>query len=141
MNESSVLQVCPRSYNTYKKSSEIPARRQASKRWKRPAISDLTELQAVAIRHPADGSHQGQEVRQLNSHRPVDPSRRDTRIRIAELLQEAYGRCERQDQEERTKLLRFLLSNCQVDGETIRPTYRKAFNLFAKGPNLKHRRR
>ena len=55
-------------------------------------------------------------------------------VHILELCNKAYDMYLRKEPLERAKLLRIILSNCSLDGVTLCPTYRKPFDLFAKGP-------
>ena len=52
---------------------------------------------------------------------------------ILELCNRAYSLYLQQEPFEKAKLLRTILSNCTFDGVTLCPTYRKPFDLFAKG--------
>jgi hypothetical protein len=59
-----------------------------------------------------------------------------TGLRILELAQTAYFLSVAQNPLEQAGLLTTLLSNCTFDRGTLCPTYRKPFDLFAKGLKL-----
>jgi hypothetical protein len=56
-----------------------------------------------------------------------------TGLQILELAQTAYSLYVAQNPLEQARLLKTLLSNCTFDRGTLCPTYRKPFDLFAKG--------
>lgn len=60
-------------------------------------------------------------------------------VSFLELAQGAYSLYLSQSVEEKAKLLRLILSNCILKGETLCPTYNKPFNLIVKSArkNLK----
>jgi len=57
----------------------------------------------------------------------------DEGIKILELANKAYFLYQKQDADEKRKLLNYLLSNCKVINGTLCPTYRKPFDLIAEG--------
>lgn len=54
-------------------------------------------------------------------------------VHILELCNRAYDLYLNQTPHERSKLLHYILSNCTLNDGTICPTYRKPFDLIAKG--------
>lgn len=51
-------------------------------------------------------------------------------VRILELANKAYFLYLKQPPAEKAKLLRIVLSNCEIDAATVDPTYRKPFDLI-----------
>jgi len=54
-------------------------------------------------------------------------------IHILELAQKAYSLYIKQKPAEKRRLLNFVLSNCTLNDGTLCPTYKKPFDLIAKG--------
>ena len=63
----------------------------------------------------------------------INPDYVNQGIKILELCNSAYGLYLEKSSMERAKLLRCILSNCTLDNVTLCPTYRKPFDLIAKG--------
>ena len=57
----------------------------------------------------------------------------DEGIKILELANKAYSLYQKAEVQEKGKLLKYMLSNCQLTNETLYPTYRKPFDLIAEG--------
>ena len=57
----------------------------------------------------------------------------ETGIRIIELAQKAHSLYLNQNAREKRKLLDTLLSNCNLEGASLYPTYKKPFDLIAEG--------
>lgn len=55
-------------------------------------------------------------------------------VSILELAQSAYSLYKQREPLEQANLLRTLLSNCEIKGLTLYPTYRKPFNYFVETP-------
>ncbi|MDH3892833.1 MAG: recombinase family protein [candidate division Zixibacteria bacterium] len=55
-------------------------------------------------------------------------------VSILELAQSAYSLYKQREPVEQANLLRTLLSNCEIKGLTLYPTYRKPFNYFVDTP-------
>lgn len=55
-------------------------------------------------------------------------------VSILELAQSAYSLYKQREPLEQASLLRTLLSNCEIRGLTLYPTYRKPFNYFVETP-------
>lgn len=71
-----------------------------------------------------------------------EPARLLTTSRTLELANKAYFLYVRQKPTEQAKLLKMVLSNCQIDAVSITPTYRKPFDLiFARAKNEEWRAR
>jgi len=62
------------------------------------------------------------------SHRYLDDG-----IRLLELASRAYDLYSKQSAEEKNKFLKIMLSNCILQGGTLRPTYKKPFDILARG--------
>ncbi len=56
-------------------------------------------------------------------------------IYILELAQKAYSLYLKQILSQKRRLLNLLLSNCTLDDGKLDPTYKRPFDLLAKGPN------
>ena len=71
-----------------------------------------------------------------------EPARLLTASRTLELANKAYFLYVRQKPTEQAKLLKMVLSNCQIDAVSLTPTYRKPFDLiFARAKNEEWRAR
>ena len=55
------------------------------------------------------------------------------RVKLLELANKAYSLYLQQPSYEKARLLRIVQSNCSWDGINPRPTYKKPFDLLAKG--------
>ena len=60
----------------------------------------------------------------------ADPERLLDGVRILELANKAYFLYLKQPAAEKAKLLRIVLSNCNIDAASVDPTYRKPFDLI-----------
>ena len=69
----------------------------------------------------------------IEKHKNANANYFEQGIYILELAQKAYSLYLRQIPSEKRKLLNFLLSNCTLNDLTLYPTYRKPFDLLAKG--------
>jgi len=76
---------------------------------------------------------QDQVAGQLDRLRGAQRNYVDEAAEILELAQTAYSQYIAQEQVEKRKLLRLLLSNCTFDGVTLYPTYKTPFDLIAEG--------
>jgi len=54
-------------------------------------------------------------------------------LKLIELAAQSYALYVKQPPEEKNKFLKILLSNCTLERTTLWPTYKKPFDLFAKG--------
>jgi len=70
---------------------------------------------------------------QIKSHESANTKDYTAGVQILELANQAYDMYLRQPMEERGKLLKTLLSNCTFDRGTLYPTYKKPFDILAKG--------
>ena len=70
---------------------------------------------------------------EIEKFQQADRNYVDKGTQILELAKNAYSLYQKQDFEEKRKLLKCLLSNCTLDGLTIYPTYNKPFDLIANG--------
>ncbi len=70
----------------------------------------------------------------IEEHEDADSSYLAQGVHILELSQKAYSLYVRQKASEKRKLLNFVLSNCTLADGNLTPTYRKPFDLLAKGP-------
>ncbi len=78
-----------------------------------------------------------EELRQIKEtisrHETADARYLTQGIHILELCNKSYDLYLQQKPEKRVKLLQCLLSNCALDNATLCPTYRKPFDIIAKG--------
>jgi site-specific DNA recombinase len=54
-------------------------------------------------------------------------------FKLLELASRAYPLYSKQSAEQKNRLLRILLSNCTLQAGTLRPIYKKPFDILAKG--------
>lgn len=66
-------------------------------------------------------------------HENADSNYMTQGVHILELCNRAYALYLRKTAMENTKLLQYILSNCTLNDGTLCPTYRKPFDLLAKG--------
>ncbi len=78
-------------------------------------------------------SEQNQIQAQIDKLKTAERNYVDEGSRIIELAQRAYSLYKMQEPQEKRKLLDCVLSNCTADGLTLCPTYKKPFDLLAKG--------
>lgn len=76
---------------------------------------------------------QDQIQQQIEKLKTAERNYVDEGSRIIELAQRAYSLYKVQEPQEKRKLLDCVLSNCSMDGLTLYPTYKKPFDLLAKG--------
>ena len=57
----------------------------------------------------------------------------DDGVRLLELASRAYALYAKQSAEQKNKFLRIMLSNCTLQGGTLHPTYKKPFDILARG--------
>ena len=69
----------------------------------------------------------------LKAHLNANQSYYDEGVRILELANKAYSLYLKQDHYERAKLLKIVLSDCSLKDGTLCPTYKKPFDMLAKG--------
>ena len=75
-----------------------------------------------------------QRVRaEMERHERASHEYETTGLQILELAQNAYSLYVMENQQEQARLVKTLLSNCTFDRASLCPTYRKPFDLFAKG--------
>jgi len=77
---------------------------------------------------------------QLRAHDSANVNYYETGSAIIELANEAYALYLRQNRQEQRKLLNTLLSNCTFYRGTLCPTYRKPFDILAKGAEFQSMR-
>ena len=77
---------------------------------------------------------------QIETHRHANQEYLELGNQIIELAKDAYNLYLHQTNQERRKLLKHLLSNCTIDDGTLCVTYRKPFDLFAKGDETEIKR-
>lgn len=73
----------------------------------------------------------------LKSHREANRSYLEIGGQIIELARQAYDLYQKQDNRERRRLLDFVVSECSYKDGTLYVTYRKPFNLFVEGVEIK----
>ncbi len=94
--------------------------------WKRKSYEWNTELRQIEI--------------QISKHRHANHEYLEMGSQIIELAKQAYDLYLHQSNDDRRHLLKYLLSNCTIDDGSLCVTYRKPFNIFAEGGNLKIKR-
>ncbi len=72
----------------------------------------------------------------MEEHENADSNYLSQGVHILELAQKAYSLYIKQQPGEKRKLLNFLLSNCTIIDLSVHPTYRKPFDLLAKGVEI-----
>jgi len=72
-------------------------------------------------------------LRQIEKHQNSNANYFAQGIHILELCNKAHRLYLQQTPLKRAKLLHYILSNCILDNATLCPTYRKPFDLIAKG--------
>ena len=70
---------------------------------------------------------------QIRAHQGADRRYYDDGLKLLELASRAYELYSKQPAEQKNKFLKILLSNCILERATLRPTYKKPFDLFAQG--------
>jgi site-specific DNA recombinase len=76
---------------------------------------------------------QNRLVQQLQSHQRADRKYYEDGFKLLELASRAHKLYAKQPPEEKNKFLRILLSNCTLEGGTLRPIYKKPFDILARG--------
>lgn len=69
----------------------------------------------------------------IEKHKDANTNYYAQGIHLLELAQKAYSLYLQQTPTQRRRLLNFLLSNCTLDAGNLDPTYKKPFDLMAKG--------
>jgi len=77
---------------------------------------------------------------QIKAHESANLDYYQTGSAILELAKSSYGLYLRQNRQEQRKLLDAILSNCTFYRGTLYPTYRKPFDILAKGSEFKSKR-
>jgi site-specific DNA recombinase len=70
---------------------------------------------------------------QIRAHQGADRQYYDDGLKLLELASRAYELYAKQSPEQKNKFLKIVLSNCTLEHATVRPIYKKPFDLFAKG--------
>ncbi len=70
---------------------------------------------------------------QITAHKGADLRYLNDGVRLLELASRAYELYSKQSAEEKNKFLKIMLSNCTLQGGTLRPTYKKPFDILARG--------
>jgi site-specific DNA recombinase len=76
---------------------------------------------------------QSRIMTQIHAHQVADHRYYDSGVKLLELASRAHKLYQKQLPEEQHKFLRILLSNCTLLGGTLRPVYKKPFDIFARG--------
>lgn len=72
-------------------------------------------------------------IDQIRSHQEADRRYYDDGIRLLELASRAYELYAKQSAEQKNKFLRIMLSNCTLKDGSLQPTYKKPFDILARG--------
>lgn len=94
--------------------------------WKKKSAGWNTELQDIEA--------------QIEIHRRANLQYLDLGNQIIELARDAYDLYLQQSNQDRCRLLNYLLSNCTYADGTLYATYRKPFDAFAEGSEMKIKR-
>lgn len=78
-------------------------------------------------------AEQARLVSQIQAHQATNLPYYDDGLKILELASRAHKLYLKQSPEQKNKFLRILLSNCTLQDATLRPTYRKPFDILARG--------
>lgn len=78
-------------------------------------------------------AEQARLVSQIQAHQVADHRYYDDGLKLLELASKAYELYSKQPLEQKNKFLRILLSNCALQDGTLRPIYRKPFDILARG--------
>jgi len=76
---------------------------------------------------------QARLVSQIQAHQVADHRYYDDGLKLLELASRAHELYLKQPPEQKNKFLRILLSNCTLQNATLRPTYKKPFDILARG--------
>lgn len=79
------------------------------------------------------GAEQERILDQVRSHQVADRRYYEDGFKLLELASRAHELYSEQDAEQKNKFLGFLLSNCTLKDGTLRPAYRKPFDILARG--------
>jgi hypothetical protein len=69
----------------------------------------------------------------IKAHQKANQNYLEEGIKILELANKAYSLYQRQNSYEKARLLKIIQSNSTWDGVNICPTYKKPFDILAKG--------
>jgi hypothetical protein len=72
-------------------------------------------------------------VSQIQAHQVADYRYYDNGLKLLELASKAHELYSKQLPEQKNKFLRILLSNCTLQDGTLRPIYKKPFDILARG--------
>ncbi len=70
---------------------------------------------------------------QIQAHHVADHRYYDDGLKLLELASKAHELYSKQPVEQKHRFLRILLSNCTLQDGTLRPTYKKPFDILARG--------
>jgi site-specific DNA recombinase len=76
---------------------------------------------------------QSRIMTQIHAHQVADHRYYDSGVKLLELASKAHKLYQKQLPSEKNKFLRILLSNCTLQGGTLRPVYKKPFDILARG--------
>lgn len=78
-------------------------------------------------------AEQGRILDQIRAHQRANRCYYEDGFKLLELASRAHILYSKQPAEQKNRLLKALLSNCTLESGTVRPVYRKPFDLFAQG--------
>jgi hypothetical protein len=78
-------------------------------------------------------AEQARLVSQIQAHQVADHRYYDDGLKLLELAPKAYELYSKQPIEQKNRFLRILLSNCTLQDGTLHPTYKKPFDILARG--------
>ena len=77
---------------------------------------------------------------EINSHQNANSNFYQTGLEILELANSSYDMYLQRNKEDKRQLLNILLSNCTFYRGTLCPTYKKPFDILAKGTHSQKKR-
>lgn len=78
-------------------------------------------------------AEQARLVSQIQAHHVADHRYYDDGLKLLELASKAHELYSKQPVEQKHRFLRILLSNCTLQDGTLHPTYKKPFDILARG--------
>ena len=72
-------------------------------------------------------------IQQIQGHQSADRKYYEDGFKLLELAAKAHQLYKTQPPEQKNKLLKILLSNCTLQDGTLRPVYKKPFDILARG--------
>jgi len=77
-------------------------------------------------------------IQQIQGHQSADRKYYEDGFKLLELAAKAHQLYKTQPPEQKNKLLKILPSNCTLQDGTLRPVYKKPFDILARGVESRH---